>query len=467
MTRSMMNPPEREQYFAGAIAQLVKAGVRKGTAAYKKLDKKTKEALDKAQGITEDTPGATAKGRGAVVGKERTKAFEKSAQTTGRLEGLGSAALLTGLGTGISSLLGSDEDSKVSYSIEDLPMEGAIVTKETKSGVTTYSNSGFKRAAQKAAKAGEDEFAFDGDSYNVMGALEALDRFKMEEGGLFDPEKTEASLAAKKAAADNNERQRLIQLERNAKARLEANNMVPTPDKVEAMVRQMEQEEMQRKMNEAAERFERQPLAKGSFPDLTGDGKVTQADVLKGRGVFNEGGSMLMPPEGMPVDTYPNIPENEMDEAMASQLPDDEMEEDYIKYVMDESLDDEEQMYLAGVLQDDPRLSDILDKVITVASEFSGAGEVDGPGTGVSDSIPARLSDGEFVFTRKATDQIGADNLQRMMDDAERAYDGGLQREDMAIGGMAQDEEELSSLSKTDEEIKKLMMGANKMPSLR
>ena len=28
------------------------------------------------------------------------------------------------------------------------------------------------------------------------------------------------------------------------------------------------------------------------FPDLTGDGKVTQADILKGRGVFQEGGSM-------------------------------------------------------------------------------------------------------------------------------------------------------------------------------
>lgn len=26
------------------------------------------------------------------------------------------------------------------------------------------------------------------------------------------------------------------------------------------------------------------------FPDLTGDGKVTRADVLKGRGVFKEGG---------------------------------------------------------------------------------------------------------------------------------------------------------------------------------
>ena len=46
-------------------------------------------------------------------------------------------------------------------------------------------------------------------------------------------------------------------------------------------------------------------MSEKKFPDLTGDGKVTQADVLKGRGVFNEGGSMMMPPEGMPVDTYP------------------------------------------------------------------------------------------------------------------------------------------------------------------
>ena len=29
---------------------------------------------------------------------------------------------------------------------------------------------------------------------------------------------------------------------------------------------------------------------KGGMPDLTGDGKVTQADVLKGRGVFQAGG---------------------------------------------------------------------------------------------------------------------------------------------------------------------------------
>ena len=30
----------------------------------------------------------------------------------------------------------------------------------------------------------------------------------------------------------------------------------------------------------------------GSLPDLTGDGKITRADVLKGRGVFKKGGSV-------------------------------------------------------------------------------------------------------------------------------------------------------------------------------
>ena len=294
------------------------------------------------------------------------------------------------------------------------------------------------------------------------------EREAFQSGSLQD---TDIAMASARASSENEMRQAMIQARRNAKARLQAQNMVPSPEKVEILARQELQERMQREMDEAAMRQARQPLAEGStaedkFPDLTGDGKVTQADVLKGRGVFQEGGSMMMPEEGMPVDTYPNIPEDEMDEALASQLPDDEMEEEYIKFVMDESRDDDEQMYLAGVLNDDPKLSDILDKVITTASEFSGAGEVEGPGTGVSDSIPARLSDGEFVFTRKATDQIGADNLQRMMDDAERAYDGGYQMK--AIGGMMEeDEEELGSMSESRKEIEKLMMSSNQVPSLR
>ena len=42
----------------------------------------------------------------------------------------------------------------------------------------------------------------------------------------------------------------------------------------------------------------RKQMAKGgessSFPDLTGDGQVTQADILKGRGVYAEGGEADM-----------------------------------------------------------------------------------------------------------------------------------------------------------------------------
>jgi len=167
-----------------------------------------------------------------------------------------------------------------------------------------------------------------------------------------------------------------------------------------------------------------------------------------------EGGSMMVPPEmeGAPVDTYPNIPPEEMAEVKASQLPDEEMESDYVDFVMNEALDQEEQMYLMNALEADPQLSMIFDKVVDTASEFSGAGEVNGPGDGVSDSIPARLSDGEFVMTKKATDQIGADNLQVMMDDAERAYDGGLMRKD--------EEEDYRG------NINKAMLSANQMPSL-
>jgi len=182
------------------------------------------------------------------------------------------------------------------------------------------------------------------------------------------------------------------------------------------------------------------------------------------------GGSLLTPPEmemeeddDMPVDTYDNIPEDEKEEVEASQLPDAEMEEDYAGYVLGESLDSEDQEYLMGVLETDERLSSIFDKVMDVAGEFAGEGAVNGPGDGTSDSIPARLSDGEFVFTKKATDQMGADQLQTMMDEAEKAYDGGLMKK--AFGGMVDD----VPMDETPEEenINSMMIDANQMPSVR
>ncbi len=210
--------------------------------------------------------------------------------------------------------------------------------------------------------------------------------------------------------------------------------------------------------------------------DKNNDGEITSQDFAMLRQGKQEGGSLMVPPEmegmadDMPVDTYPNIPPEEMAEAQASQLPDPEMEDKYMDFVVNESLDSEEQSYLMNALEADPMLSQIFDKVIMTASEFTGAGEVEGPGTGVSDSIPARLSDGEFVFTKKATDQIGADNLQMMMDDAERAFDGGEMRMPKQEGGMMmykqKDEDPLAYEKIAQDEIKKNMLRANRAPSL-
>ena len=212
--------------------------------------------------------------------------------------------------------------------------------------------------------------------------------------------------------------------------------------------------------------------------DADGSGDITGKDfaLLRKRNKKQEGGEMAMPPElateapmeDTPVDTYPNATPEELE--AANQKPDAEMEDDYIEFVVSESLDEEEQTYLMNALEADPQLSMIFDKVVETASEFSGAGEVDGPGTGLSDSIPARLSDGEFVMTKKATDQIGADNLQRMMDDAERAFDVVMMREKRQIGGAikAQDDDEMELIAGgVGDEIKKLMsLKANKAPSL-
>ena len=159
------------------------------------------------------------------------------------------------------------------------------------------------------------------------------------------------------------------------------------------------------------------------FPDLTGDGKVTQADILKGRGVFQEGGSMddqmMMVMNVKPMES------------------DDVMEDIYTQFIMEEALTESEEDMLTSKLEQDEELAMLFDKVIDVAQEFAGSGPVEGPGSGVSDSIPARLSDGEFVFTAKATEEIGADELMRMMKDAEAAAD---KRQEMQTGGPVEEE---------------------------
>jgi actin-related protein len=221
---------------------------------------------------------------------------------------------------------------------------------------------------------------------------------------------------------------------------------------------------------EAAESPEEQKRIQQNFQEQTQNvDQEVKMNVFKEEDrTMKAEGSLLVPPEmgmekEMPVDTF--TPE---EQAMAgeSQVPDDQMEDDYMGFMLDKSLDETEQEYLMGALESDPRLSEIFDKVIMTASEFSGAGEVEGPGTGVSDSIPARLSDGEFVITEEATSEIGADNLQTMMDDAERKASGG--KVGYAEGGLLSNPYGMPNQQMEEEEnrIEQSMLGANQMPSL-
>jgi len=255
-----------------------------------------------------------------------------------------------------------------------------------------------------------------------------------------------------------------------------------------------------------------------SFPDLSGDGEVTQKDILIGKGVIKKakGGLMkrmkfddgqlstreiiemkkmeqleAMRDSGLPLtdeqekkleeykaakavkpamalggmigverSKYEQRPDYQAyaegdiveDENMAEAETDMEMmaEEDQglleplgmNKEPMDEEMEDEdmgdmdaiidtsalseeEEKILDDAVEMHPELEAIIPKI--VATEFTDDGEVEGPGTGTSDSIPALLSDGEFVFTAKAVKHLGVDKLRKMMKQAEEAYDAGVQ----------------------------------------
>ncbi len=251
------------------------------------------------------------------------------------------------------------------------------------------------------------------------------------------------------------------------------------------------------------------------FPDLSGDGKITQEDILIGRGVikkakgglmnrmkFNEGKLstreviemkkmeqlQAMKDSGLPLtdqqeqelesynaaksvkpaemalggmigiekgkydqrpdyqayaegDVVEDMNEAETDMEMMAEdnqgllepmgmdeEPMDDMEDEDMgdmDAVVDVSaLSEEEEKILDEAIEMHPELEAIIPKI--VATEFTDDGEVEGPGTGTSDSIPALLSDGEFVFTAKAVKHLGVDRLRKMMKQAEEAYDAGI-----------------------------------------
>ena len=187
--------------------------------------------------------------------------------------------------------------------------------------------------------------------------------------------------------------------------------------------------------------------------DLDNDGKLSSYEKARGEAIeenmreSKQVGGMMMDDQmadmmeeedKMPMDNQMAKIMPEEQKLMEAQVPDEMMEENYVDFLIDEALSEEEETMLMQELQANPQLSMLFDKVMEVAMEFSGSGPVEGPGTEVSDSIPARLSDGEFVFTAKSVDVLGADNLMSLMKQAEAQAD---QRQMAQEGGLMEEEE--------------------------
>jgi len=164
--------------------------------------------------------------------------------------------------------------------------------------------------------------------------------------------------------------------------------------------------------------------------DVDNDGNIDADDFKNLRNQKQEGGSLL-------ADDMMMMEEQEAP-VMSEMDSDSDMEDNYLEFIIGKALSEEEEDMLMSKLEQDNEMSIIFDKVIDMAQEFAGSGPVEGPGSGVSDSIPARLSDGEFVFTAKAVEEIGEDTLMSMMKEAE---DAAGEREGLFLGGTPDEEE--------------------------
>lgn len=172
---------------------------------------------------------------------------------------------------------------------------------------------------------------------------------------------------------------------------------------------------------------------------LTGAFAEKEVSDDPGYRAYEEGGIVI--PElqaaqdaGMPIDMINR--DEDFDNDAAEEMPDIDVVSDEIEQAMKVDVDTsmlsmDDETILEQALEDYPQLMDIIPKMLMAAQpnmvggveEFTGEGEVEGPGTGTSDSVPAMLSDGEFVITAKAVKQIGVDKLRKMMKKAEDDYD--------------------------------------------
>ena len=165
-----------------------------------------------------------------------------------------------------------------------------------------------------------------------------------------------------------------------------------------------------------AAKGEARSIEKGAIPTKPPEEKFMYSPLQRG---YAEGGEVDMDTTGSML--TPEVPLNFEDEMPMDDMM---MEDDTMP---DNGLSAEQEEILQQATSDYPELEEILNILGDDMSmgEFTGSGQVEGAGTGTSDSIPAQLSDGEFVFTAKAVKNLGVDKLRKMMKQAEESYDAG------------------------------------------
>ena len=225
-----------------------------------------------------------------------------------------------------------------------------------------------------------------------------------------------------KIAGGNSERDKLINEKINQlEARISLTDDISTKSKLENQVKKLETMKSTNIKTAATGGLMKMSIGGAAGTSERYDRRKDYQAYAEGDMVEDES---LMTPTGMNESAMGTA------EADMEMMAEEDAEFGDMDAVVDTSaLSEEEEKVVDDAVEMFPELEGIIPKI--VATEFTEDGEVEGPGTGTSDSIPALLSDGEFVFTAKAVKHIGVDKLRKMMKNAEAAYDSGMQSQEV------------------------------------
>jgi hypothetical protein len=290
MAKSMLNPPEREQYVVGSIVKKLAKPLanlfNKDTSedAIENVMRQAHEAVEEAPtGMKRsDVFKQVAKDQDLTVQdvKNIEKVFAYRAGGGGKENILGEVkqvikAMTTKPTSGqadVEDFGGTRTTREARKKAGEAFIGGSLLGTATGAGTIATAwaihNKGeppseFEKAFSKAFKEGKETFTFKGKEYTTEVRKGKAEGGLELSGGILSRSRELQKDREATIARDMAERE--IRL---AQARLKEEELEPTPENLEIMLNQMRQEEMDRRMNEAAERQSRAPLLKGGQTKL-------------------------------------------------------------------------------------------------------------------------------------------------------------------------------------------------------